>query len=188
MNIPYVKQTTKKKRKKNDIDLYEVEIKEVDRKKGRIKIHFKGYHDRYDEWRPVARLERIFIASCESIEGHKEKFFDRLYRQIKRALYSGRKEDPEVRIELPINEDIFRAGISLSGIIKSERGKEVYRILSNRDLDNCLNFKWDERIQNENGDFAYVVPGTVKFWIIKRAPIVEYKLIGGKSIRSEIEE
>ena len=113
------KQTIKKKTKKNDKELYEVEIKEVDRKKGRMKIHFKGYHDRYDEWRPydnnkmpVVRFERIFIASRESIEDRKEKFFDRLYREIKRALYSGRKEDPEVRIELPIDEDIFRAGIA----------------------------------------------------------------------------
>ena len=38
----------------------------------------------------------------------------------------------------------------------------------------------------ENGDFAYVVPGTLRFWLTKRNPI--FKLIGDKYVRSEIED
>ena len=41
---------------------------------------------------------------------------------------------------------------------------------------------------NENGDFAYVVPGTLKFRLTKRNPMVEFKLIGGKCVRSEIKD
>ena len=41
---------------------------------------------------------------------------------------------------------------------------------------------------SENGDFAYVVRGTLRFWLTKRNPIVEFKLIGDKYTRSEIEE
>ena len=41
-----------KKRPKKDNNLYEVEIKEVDRQNKRIRIHFKGYDARFDEWRP----------------------------------------------------------------------------------------------------------------------------------------
>ena len=39
---------------------------------------------------------------------------------------------------------------------------------------------------NENGDFAYVVPGTLRFWLRIRNFIVEFKLIGDKYVRSEI--
>ena len=55
-------------------------------------------------------------------------------------------------------------------------------------MDDFIGAKWNERIINENGDFAYVIPGTVRFWLAKRNPIVEFKLIGGKYVRSEIED
>ena len=42
--------------------------------------------------------------------------------------------------------------------------------------------------ENENIDFAYVVPGTLRFWLTKRNPMVEFKLIGDKCVRSEIKD
>lgn len=54
-------------------------------------------------------------------------------------------------------------------------------------MDECIGLKWSVRIMNENGDFAFVVPGTVRFWLASRNPIVEFKLIGDKYIRSEID-
>ena len=42
----------KKKSARPDKDLYEIEIKEVDRVANKVKIHFTGYSDKYDEWRP----------------------------------------------------------------------------------------------------------------------------------------
>lgn len=104
-------------------------------------------------------------------------------------MYSSRKEDPDIRIELPLEQDVFEAGLGLSASIKRvERNKEVYRLHSCSELDNCLGAKWDERIMNQNGDFAYVLTNTVRFWLIRKAPITEYKLIGGKYFRSEIED
>ena len=100
-----------------------------------------------------------------------------MFREIKRKLYSGRKEDPEVRIELSLEEDVFQEGMAVAGSKHMERNREVYRLRSN---DSCLGVKWDERIMNENGDFAFVITGTVRYWIKRKAPIVEYRLIGGK--------
>lgn len=37
-------------------------------------------------------------------------FHGNLYRAINRKLWSGRKEDPEVRIELPVEQDVFDTG------------------------------------------------------------------------------
>ena len=48
---------------------------------------------------PIVRLQRTFSPSDISLNDRLEIFHDRLYRDIKRKLYSGRKEDPEVRIE-----------------------------------------------------------------------------------------
>ena len=53
----------------------------------------------------------------------------------------------------------------------------VYQLESNRVPDSYLGLKWDERILNVAGDFAYVIPGTIKCWLRQRSPIIEYKLI-----------
>ena len=48
---------------------------------------------------------------------------------------------------------------------------------------------WDKRIFNYNGDFAYVIDGTVKFWLTRQSPITEYKFVGhGKVLTSVIED
>ena len=80
--------------------MYEIEIKEVDRVANKVKIHFTGYSNKYDEWRPydgaslsIVRLQRTFSPSNISLNDRFEIFHDRLYREIKRKLYSGRKED-----------------------------------------------------------------------------------------------
>ena len=54
-------------------------------------------------------------------------------------------------------------------------------------LDSYLGLKWDERILNLAGDFAYVIPGTIKYWLGQRSPIIEYKLIGEQYARTEVE-
>ena len=48
-------------------------------------------------------LKKIYVPDEESIEDRKQMFHCNSYRAIKRKLWSGRKEDPEVRIELPVN-------------------------------------------------------------------------------------
>ena len=42
-------------------------------------------------------------------------------------------------------------------------GKMVYRLQSNRMLDSYLGLKWDEITLNPAGDFACVIPGTIKY-------------------------
>ena len=69
-----------------------------------------------------------------------------------------------------------------------ERGKNVYRIDSNEALKHSLGIKWDERIFNKSGDFAFVIAKTLRFWLSRKTAIQEFKVIGGKYIRSEIED
>lgn len=64
----------------------------------------------------------------------------------------------------------------------------MYEIINNYDLDDLLGLKWNERILNENGDFVYVIDGIVKYWLFEKSFIVEYKYIGVKYIKLEIED
>ena len=161
-----------------------------------VRIHFKGYDSKFDEWRPYdqdgdyfpfIRCETPYVLSEDSLFDRVNNFKDLLYRGIKRTLNSGRKDDPDVRVEVDVLEDVFNDVLGNVVDGKWERGKLVHVIPTNRMLDNVLGLKWDERIVNIRGDFCYIAEGTVNYWLTKKSTIVEYKLIGGKYVKSEIE-
>ena len=101
-----------------------------------------------------------------------EKVTRELYREIKKKLYSGRKDDPATRAEVRVGKDVFDGGLALAGKSKKEREKTVYRVSSNHKLNHLLRTKWNELIFNENGDFAFVTGRTLRFWLSK-TPIQE---------------
>ncbi len=103
-------------------------------------------------------------------------------------MYSGRKDDPEIRIEIPVDYDVFNEGLGSCASFTRQRGKEIYAITDNEVLDSFFGLNWNERIINQHGDFAYVEPQTVRSWLTKRRLIVEFKLMGNKYIRNEIED
>ena len=171
-------------------------VTDVDKVGKRIKIHYVGYSECYDEWRAYEPedknlfywMELLLIPSSSSLDDRMELIHGELYREIKRKLYSGRKDDPSTRVEIRIDQDVLNGGLALTGKAKTERGKVVYRIASNQALHHLLALKWDERIFNENGDIAFIIEGTVRFWLARRNPIQEFKAIGGKYIKSEKED
>lgn len=57
-------------------------------------------------------------------------------RELKHKLYSGRKDDPVIRIEIPVEGDIFEMSIANAAHARQERNKQVYQITSNSHLDN----------------------------------------------------
>ena len=99
------------RKRKTDGGLYDVEVVEVDTTRRKLKIHFVGFRHEYDEWGdydnernyfPFVRLEKMFFPEEGSLEDRGNIFHERVYRCIKRKLWSGRKDDPEVRIELNV--------------------------------------------------------------------------------------
>ena len=78
--------------------------------------------------------------------------------------------DPEVCINLNVDNDVFDKGLESAVPGKIYTGKMVYSIQSNRILGSFLGQKWDERILNPNGDFSYVIDETVKYWLGTRTP------------------
>ena len=99
------------RKSKTDRDLYDVEVIEEGTTRKQLKIHFVGFSHEYDGWRdydnernyfPFVRFEKIFFPAEGPLEDRDNIFHGRLYRCIKRKLWSGRKDDPEGRIELNV--------------------------------------------------------------------------------------
>ena len=79
-------------------------------------------------------MESLGIPSSTSLDDRTELVHGELYLAIKRKLYSGRKDDPATRVEIRIDQDAFDEGLAKAGKPGKERGKTVYRIDSNEDL------------------------------------------------------
>ena len=80
-----------------------------------MKIHYKGYGEEADEWRdcreenmfPFERLEKVFIPGEMSLEDRTNIYHESVYQEIKRKLWSGRRDDPDIRIEINVDYDMF---------------------------------------------------------------------------------
>lgn len=71
--------------------------------------------------------------------------------------------------------------------MKKLRGHDVHCVDNNFDLCDLLGDKWFERIQNINGDFCYVTPGTVQFWLHEKKAVKEFFYVGDKLLEGHIE-
>ena len=61
---------------------------------------------------PLVRLENIYVPGEESLQDRREMFHGKLYRAIKRRLWSGQRDDPETQIELAVERDVFSTGLA----------------------------------------------------------------------------
>ena len=79
------------------------------------------------------------------------------------------RDDPDIRIEMSIDCDVFNNELASVGKSSTERNTKVFKEKFNKELNSLLGARWDERIMN--GDFAFVEEGTVKFSVHSRDPI-----------------
>ena len=107
---------------RKDTKLYDIVVTEVDKANKILKIHYVGYSSRFDEWRPFGddegseyfpfvRKEKLFIPSENSLVDRTQTFHGQLFREIKKKLWSGRREDPEISIDLIVDQDVFIEGL-----------------------------------------------------------------------------
>ena len=132
-------------------NIFPVEITEVDKDRNMIKIHFKGYSEKFDEWKPcdennlsLIRLEQMSEPTDDSLSDRLQALYERVYREIKRKVCSGRREDPEIRIEIPVDKDVFNEGLGRITSKSYQRNKLTYEVLSygsrKEDLNNNTSF------------------------------------------------
>ncbi len=106
-----------------------------------------------------------------------------MYREIKKKFYSSKEDDPQIRIEIDAQEDVYNNVLrGLSTKLVKERGRPVQYMEFNRLFDKVLEINCDKRIFNSNGDFAYVIDGALNFWLAIKSPIVGYKSVCNGSV------
>ena len=154
--------------------LYRLKILERDDR--RVKVRYIGYSKKYDEWRKaddVIDLSESDNSDEETESGAKSllgkrqlsKFclFEELASQIKYSLVSNRKDDPICSIVMSFDtlhfEALIRRGTGSGGKL------EVYGLSSLSKFDDLLGERWYIRGVNSAGDFCYIEPGTVKFYL-----------------------
>ena len=154
-------------------------------------MHYIGYPKSMDEWRDVTKdeericqLDERLLPSEFSLEERAKLFFDKLRRKIKYQSFPSKQEDPNVKIEMEVDVDVFEILSKLG----SENKKGHFKIVANEELDSVLGAEWDHRIINKQVDFSYVIPKTVDLWMRKRKQFVEFKLIAGFPIQKNIQQ
>ena len=161
--------------------LYPVEV--VDRDGTRLRIHYVGYDDRYDEWREAEEVETI-DTDCEESEAELYLPYDphrELAYQIKAALDSRHRKDPDTRIDMPFDKLLFDGGLKQRGVhLRRSHGHDVYGLKQYSDLDYLLGKGWHMRALNERLDFCYANLRTVQYYIHERKALLEFTPSGEK--------
>ena len=172
-----------KRTKKQDDELYAIEVVEEDRIGDRVKIHYVGWPDRYDEWRSSADIVSPQFSTYVPYDQNRE-----LAYKIKQSLKSGARQDPQVRIELQFDQLLYAGGLENRGTyLSSRRGHNIYTIKKYKDLSPLLGDRWYMRGINDRLDFCYVNLSTVRYWLHERKAVENYhpggkELISGGSI------
>jgi len=187
---------SRENRKKKDDNLYDVSVVEIDARSKRIKVHYVGWDAKYDEWKncqgsdfPLVKYERLKLPTPETIYQRSEMFCQTLSLEIKRHLCFGWKDNPEVRIELKIDEDVYLQTFKNFGMpVKRASRKGEMRVMNNRALDEYMGMHWDRRLQNKLGDCSFVAAGTVRFWFRRKKPLQDYFEIGRTFLPYEVEQ
>ena len=154
-----------RKERVNTKKLYDIEVVEEDLENDKVKIHYVGYSNKYDEWRCS---DEIVIRPSKTTS-HAQRpnfFFSTLACAIKKRFTPGR-DDPAIRIQLPFSKDgdLLQKGVPCGRQHKLEQYS---------DIDDVLGQDWHYRVVNTSGDFSFVVLETVQFHMYTPRPILEY--------------
>ena len=167
-------------------DLYDVEIVEKDHQRKMVKIHYVGYSTKYDRWIPntdgtlcpLALKRKLTLPSPKTMEERFTMFCQKVRISIKQKLWSHRLNNPEVKIQIEVDEDVFQNFVHGLPTLHW-RGQKYVVPESISDLDQNLGKGWHQRIFNSAGDFAYVVDNTLKIKMTRKQPIKEFLYQGG---------
>lgn len=77
---------------------------------------------------------------------------------------------------MPIFEELSHLGR------KSKNTKSQFVLESLSNVDGVLGKGWNTRIFYRQGDFAYVEPNTVTFWLMERRPLEEFSCEGNLTL------
>lgn len=166
--------------------LYPLRIVEEDDEQQLVKVHYEGFSSRFDEWR--AKNDIVEISTYESEVDNEEdpaniesepdgpispfNPYHELLVNIKSSLTSTRKKSTHVRVRMPFDKLLFDGGLKARGV---NAGCGKYTIMQYSDLHDILGADWYFRGLNEHGDFCYVTLQSIRYYIYKRRPLIDYQ-------------
>lgn len=181
---------------KKDTKLYRLKSLEQDKSKGLVKISYIGYGSEWDEWR---NSEDMNESDCASVDASVDSTDDsaiptthlaspfpkqplNLYEQlainIKSQLMSYRKRSPYCRICMVFDCIYFEGLVLRSSVVPRTKHskRQVYTLSKISNLNDILGERWYIRGLNSAGDFCYVKPGTVEFYLQYLSGKIDYQL------------
>lgn len=192
ISVPKRTRTSTKSHSKENSEspdrLYRLRVLEEDKENDLVKVRYIGYSSNYDEWRSrkdVVRLngdeqgsssdENDDTNPSESLHGlsvakRMKQFclYEELGSRIKSLLLSYRKADPVCCISMSFDtiyfDGLIRRSANLSSRTSHSR-RQMYTVPTLTKLDDILGCRWYIRGINAAGDFCFVTPGTVKFYL-----------------------
>ena len=108
------------------------------------------------------------------------QFYYKVSLQVKRELWSSRRNNPEVRFEIPIDSDFYERAFRIVGISYSFKKITGRLICKNEEMDHLLGHKWNVRVKNKFGDCEFVTEGIFCFWVKLRPPLDYFVQVGEK--------
>ena len=145
--------------------LYEIEVVDEDSVQEMVKVHYKGYDSKYDEWKP--KNEVVLCPPPQKLVDSSSPF----EALVKKKLVPS-NEDPSVRIQLPFDLESWRILLEVS----KRDGEREHTITQYSDLDDLMGEDWHYRVYNTRGDFAYAMLETIQFHLFHPKPILEYSV------------
>ena len=179
--------------KSSDKFLYRLNILEEDKKKKLVKVRYIGYGSEFDEWRPMDDIVDLTEENDSDWEEDssdifvtlgiptRKKFclYEELANSIKSLLVSKRKGDPVCCVTMNFDTIYFDGLVSRCTLIKSskESRAKYYTLSAFSKLNDLLGPRWYIRGINAAGDFCYVKPGSVKFYLRSCRGKSDYQLL-----------
>lgn len=81
---------------------------------------------------------------------------------------------PHIRLRILFDKVLFDGGLKARGV-GADGGRRRYTIREYSDLSDILGSEWYYRGLNQHGDFCFVILRSVRYYLYKRRPIVDYK-------------
>ena len=95
-----------------------------------------------------------------------------------------------MRIEVPFDKDVFDEGLKAKAreIDRAVKGNKQYSISSYCDLDDLQGKNWHVCGLNPAGDFCYPILDTIRFYLRRPRPLVEYTPSQGEEGNRKVEQ
>ena len=171
----------------SDSQLYRLKVIEKDDANGHVKVRYMGYGEEYDEWKLLEDIIELSESSSTdeassvtttSFSVGKFCLYKELAYRVKALLCSSRKGNPLCRVVMSFDiiyfEGLIRRGTKMCST--GQRKSEVYQLSSLTKLDDLLGERWYIRGINATGDFCYIQPGSVKYYLKHCKRKAEYQM------------